>query len=623
MAESKISEHKNETEFIFFSGKGGVGKSTMSCAAAVWLSRMGYKTLLVTTDPAPNLRDIFRQKIGHKITPINGIENLNAIEIDPNIASEEYRDRIIKPVREILDEKSLETMKAQLDSPCIEEVAAFDKFIEFMDDPEYDVVVFDTAPTGHTIRLLELPSGWNETLQNNSSTCIGPGASLQSAKLKYEKAISYLQDKNKTSFIFVLKPENSSLLETKRSLGELKKLGINISALIVNGILPGEECTDDFFRNKKKEEQKIVKKIRTEFKSLPKTFYPLMDIEVSGTELLDRVGGFLFGAQKQMKTKTPSSKSAAGFLDESDSFSIRINQAQINKLLSQEDGTRYIFFTGKGGVGKSTIACATSVYLAGRGLKTLIVTTDPASHLKYIFEQEVSHKPAAIKGLDNLFAARIDQAKALKEYKKRILESVKDFDVDTKKSVEEDLNSPCAEEMSAFEKFMSYFEPAGYDVVIFDTAPTGHTLRLLELPSDWKGFIDIGTLTKKTSDETKNKYDKVIEIMKNSKKSTFIFVMYPEYTPIIEAWRASEDLKKQVGIKTAIVAVNYILPINYGRNKFFDSRRNQQNKYLSEIAKKFKTPLIMVPLLDSEPRGLASLKLLGNSIYKNINNQEH
>ena len=613
-------EHKNETEFIFFSGKGGVGKSTMSCAAAVWLSRKGYKTLLVTTDPAPNLRDIFGQGIGHKITPIAGTENLSAIEIDPNIASEQYRERIITPMREMLGEKSLKTMKEQLDSPCIEEVAAFDKFIEFMDDPGYDVVVFDTAPTGHTIRLLELPSGWNETLQNNSSTCIGPGASLQSAKLKYEKAISYLQDKNKTSFIFVLKPENSSLLETKRSSKELNKLGINISALIVNGILPIEECNDDFFRNKKEEEQKIVKKIKSEFKSLPKTFYPLMDSEVSGIELLERVGRFLFSGEKQIKPSVLSERPATGSQDETSDFDVAINPKEIYKLLSQEDGTRYIFFTGKGGVGKSTIACTTSVYLADRGLKTLIVTTDPASHLQDIFEQKITHTPTAIKGLSNLFAARIDQTKALKEYKKRILESVKDFDIDTKKSVEEDLNSPCAEEMSAFEKFMSYFEPKGYDAVIFDTAPTGHTLRLLELPSDWKGFIDIGTLTKKTSDETKNKYNNVIEIMKNNKKSTFVFVMYPEYTPIIEAWRASEDLKKQVGIKTALVAVNYILPKLYGKNTFFDNRRKQQSKYLSEIIKKFKTPLIKVPLLDSEPKGLISLKLLGKSIFENINN---
>ena len=188
-------KQKNETKYIFFSGKGGVGKSTMSCATALWLANKGYKTLLVTTDPAPNLGDIFEQEIGHKIAPIDGAKNLFAIEIDPNIASDIYRERIISPMREILDEKSLQVIKEQLNSPCIEEVAAFDKFIEYMDEPQYDAVIFDTAPTGHTIRLLELPSGWSETLQKSASTCIGPGASLQGAKLKYEKAILYLQKK--------------------------------------------------------------------------------------------------------------------------------------------------------------------------------------------------------------------------------------------------------------------------------------------------------------------------------------------------------------------------------------------------------------------------------------------
>jgi arsenite-transporting ATPase len=169
--------------------------------------------------------------------------------------------------------------------------------------------------------------------------------------------------------------------------------------------------------------------------------------------------------------------------------------------------------------------------------------------------------------------------------------------------------------MAAFEKFMSYFELHGYDVLIFDTAPTGHTLRLLELPSDWKGFVDLGTLTKKTSDETKNKYAHVIESMRNRKSSTFVFVMYPEYTPMMEAWRASEDLKKQVGIETALVAVNYVLPEKYGRNVFFDNRRRQQEKYIEEIKKRFKTPIFTIPLLDHEPEGLDDLKQLEQDVF--------
>lgn len=243
---------KGETKFIFFSGKGGVGKSTMSCATAVWLANKGYRTLIVTTDPVPNLSDIFEQEIGHRITAIKSVPNLWSIEIDPDVASDNYRERMISPMKGILKEKDIETMKEQLKSPCVEEVAAFDCFIEFMDDSQYDAVVFDTAPTGHTIRLLELPSGWSTELDKGGSTCIGPSSSLHGAKMKYKKATVQLQNQDKTTFIFVLKPEGSSIAETNRSMRELSNLGIKTSLLIINGVLPDEAITDDFFRRRKK-----------------------------------------------------------------------------------------------------------------------------------------------------------------------------------------------------------------------------------------------------------------------------------------------------------------------------------------------------------------------------------
>jgi arsenite-transporting ATPase len=260
-----IEPEKGKTKFILFSGKGGVGKSTMSCATALWLARKGYKTLIVTTDPAPNLADIFGQPIGHHITAIANVPNLDAIEINPDAASQEYRDRMISPLKGIIDQKNLDSMMEQLKSPCVDEVAAFDSFIEFMDDPQYDAVVFDTAPTGHTIRLLELPSGWSTELDRGGSTCIGPSSSLQGAKVKYKKAIGYLQDGKKTSFIFVLKPERSSINETNRSMEELSKLGIKTSTLIINGVMPAEAATDAFFKKKKAEEDTMLEEIKRNF----------------------------------------------------------------------------------------------------------------------------------------------------------------------------------------------------------------------------------------------------------------------------------------------------------------------------------------------------------------------
>ena len=610
LKEFVIPSQQEKTRFLFFSGKGGVGKSTMSCATAVWLAGKGYKTLLVTTDPAPNLSDIFAQEIGHKVTAINRVPNLWAIEINPDMASEEYRQRAIAPVKDFLDEKQLRVIMEQMKSPCVEEVAAFDKFIEFMDDPQYDVVIFDTAPTGHTIRLLELPSGWDKEISKGGSTCIGPSASLQGAKVKYEKAIAYLQNSAKTSFVFVLKAENLSILETRRSQQELGALGIRINVLIINGLYPAEACTDSFFKKKLDEQEHHLKLIDSEFNKIERVRFPLMPSELNGITLLESVGRYLYENVTQ-----PSSFDAAAPREAA--LDLKYDREQVYSLLSPSAGnkTRYVFITGKGGVGKSTAACMTALHMAERGFKTLIITTDPASHLEAIFGQEVGHEPKALKGQPNLYAARIDQKKALEEYRARILKAVEGLGDEVKTSVEEDLNSPCAEEMAAFERFMEYLVPGPYQIVVFDTAPTGHTLHLLELPSDWHGYIDLGSLTKKTSDGTLKEYDSVIETMRDPAKATFAFVMYPEFTPIIESWRASEDLKAQVGIHTGLVIVNMLIPSGCGDNAFFNSRRRQQAKYLPLIREKFPVPALGIPLFDHEPVGLKDLSSLASGVF--------
>lgn len=616
-----VEPSSDDTEFVFFSGKGGVGKSTVSCATATWLADNDYNTLLVTTDPAPNLSDIFGQEIGHEVTGIDGVDNLSAIEIDPDQAAEDYRQETIEPMRELLDDEQIAAVEEQLNSPCVEEIAAFDNFVDFMDSPEYDVVVFDTAPTGHTIRLMELPSDWNDELEKGGSTCIGPAASMEDRKQEYERAIDTLQDSEKTSFAFVGKPEDSSVDEIERSASDLSELGIESQLLIINGYLPNSVCEDPFFEGKREDEQAVIKRAKSGFDADAMATYPLQPGEIAGLDLLADVGGVLYdGDEATVDVGSATNVDTEKAVD----FDSLTDPKAVTENLKPVDGeTRYLFFTGKGGVGKSTIAATSATKLAEAGYETLVVTTDPAAHLEDIFGETVGHDPTSVSQA-NLDAARIDQEKALEEYREQVLDHVTEMyenkedtqiDVDAAiANVEEELESPCAEEMAALEKFVAYFEEDGYDIVVFDTAPTGHTLRLLELPSDWKGFMDLGSLTKGTAPAKGDQYDNVIETMQNPDKSSFAFVMYPEYTPMMEAHRAAEDLKDQVGIETAFVVANYLLPEEYGDNAFFANRRAQQQQYLGKIKDRFETPMMLAPLRQDEPIGLDELSAFGGAV---------
>ncbi len=240
-----------QTQYLFFSGKGGVGKTTMACTTAVRYADEGKKTLIVTTDPASNLADVFEQPIGHQVTPIRDMPNLWAMEIDPDKATDEYKEHALAPLRELFPAEIVNVMAEQMNSPCTAEVAAFDRFTDFLDAPDFDVVIFDTAPTGHTLRLLELPAEWSHTIATatagNGQTCLGPAAAIQDAKAKYDRALVAMRDPSCTTFIFVLQPEATPIKETRRAIAELDRLDIHTHQIIINGILPPDEASNPFF----------------------------------------------------------------------------------------------------------------------------------------------------------------------------------------------------------------------------------------------------------------------------------------------------------------------------------------------------------------------------------------
>jgi arsenite-transporting ATPase len=285
-------------EYVFFSGKGGVGKTSMACTAAVHYADNGKKTLIVTTDPTSNLADVFEQPIGHHVTPITGVPNLWAMEIDPDEATREYKERSLAPMRELFDEEMLTVVEEQLSGPCTEEMASFDKFTDFMEDDSWDVIIFDTAPTGHTLRLLQLPVEWSkhikDSAQGSGQTCMGPVALIQESKKKYDDAVARLRDASRTRFIFVMQAEQTSLEETSRAVAELAALGVGTSSIIVNGLIPEAETVNPFFRKRRDMQLTYLERAKQLYAGTPVQTMELLDSEIKGVAMFRRVAPMLF-----------------------------------------------------------------------------------------------------------------------------------------------------------------------------------------------------------------------------------------------------------------------------------------------------------------------------------------
>lgn len=595
---------------IFFSGKGGVGKTTMACATALHYAGQGRKTLLVSTDPASNIADVLEQPIGYAIVPVAGAENLWATEIDPDQAAEEYKARLLDPYRAFMPKDILASLEEQLSGPCTVEVAAFDRFIDFMDADEYEVVVFDTAPTGHTLRLLALSVDWSKYIevaaQGSGQTCLGPVQAIQGAKDKYDQATALLKDPAETQFVFVMRPDALSVYETLRAAGELAGQGILPGRLIANGVLPAEAGSDGDVEVRRAEQEARIAEAQIGL-SLEAQRVRLRPEEVKGIPALRALAEELYEGAR------PPLLSA----DETLTSEANLPSPDLERLLIPSFGrTKAFFFTGKGGVGKTTVSCVFALELARRGYKTLLVTTDPAAHLGRVLDVPVGAEPHPV--ADNLTAVHIDQVKAFEEYKARVLEEAASIvSEDMLKVTAEELDSPCTEEMAAFDKFARYFEDESYDFIVLDTAPTGHTLRLLDLPFQYAQQTALAAAGAQEGASPHRaasaRFQKLIARLRDPSLTTFAFVFYPEATPILESYRAFVDLKA-AGIGAQFVVANMVLSAAQANGPFMRRRRAMQQRYLGEAYRRFGLPVLVLPHLKKEPRGLPLIQELGREL---------
>lgn len=572
--------------FLFFTGKGGVGKTSLACATAVELADAGKRVLLVSTDPASNVGQVFGIAIGNKVTPFHSVPRLSGLEIDPQAAAQRYRDKIVGPVRGVLPENVVKGIEEQLSGACTTEIAAFDEFTALLTDPailgQYDHVIFDTAPTGHTIRLLQLPGAWTGFLDQGKgdASCLGPLAGLEKQREKYKSAVDALSDPKRTRLILVTRAQASSLREANRTHDELTAIGFKQQYLVVNGVLAQADTKGDPLALAVwRREQAALAAMPEALRLLPIDFVSLKSFNLVGLTSLREllVEGVVNATEAVIDLPKLQAPDLATLVD---------------SLVG--DGHGLIMLMGKGGVGKTTIAAAVAVELANRGYPVHLTTSDPAAHLAETLEGSVEH----------LSVSRIEPHVETDRYRQHVMDTKgKDLDAQGKALLEEDLRSPCTEEIAVFQAFSRIIREAGKKFVVMDTAPTGHTLLLLDATGAYHRE------TVRQMGQSGLHFSTPMMQLQDANQTKVLIVTLAENTPVLEAAGLQNDLRR-ADIEPWAWVINNSLAIANPTSPLMRQRASNELTQIEAVTTQYAKRWAVVPLQAEEPIGVERLQKL-------------
>jgi arsenite-transporting ATPase len=566
---------------MFFTGKGGVGKTSLACATAVALADSGRRVLLVSTDPASNLDEVLGVTLSSSPTPVPGVLGLSALNINPDSAARDYRERVVGPYRSLLPASAVARMEEQLSGACTVEIAAFDEFTTLLADArtsiDFDHVIFDTAPTGHTLRLLKLPAAWTGFIDTNTTgtSCLGPLAGLQGKVDVYRNSLTALGDGEATTVVLVTRPDSSALAEAARTSGELATLGITNQRLVVNGVFRARDQSDRVACALEARGREALSQMPAALVRLPRTDVPLHPFALIGPDGLRRA-----------MTGEPSPTAAT-----------RVQSFTHPDLLStliddlERAGRGVILTMGKGGVGKTTTAAAIAVELAARGHEVLLSTTDPAAHVAEAIGGAVPY----------LRVTRIDPVAETRAYSDEVIAAAAPtLDARGRDLLEEDLRSPCTEEIAVFRAFAQAVAQGKAGFVILDTAPTGHTLLLLDAAEAYHREVS------RTQGAVPESVRQLLPRLRDPEFTKVLLVTLPEATPVHEAAQLQEDLRR-AGIEPFAWVVNQSFADAGITDPVLRERGAREQPYLAEVREQLADRVAWVPWYPEPPVGRTNL----------------